>query len=308
MVSMNLYDQKNMKEITAKAVFDLFCERFASIHDEIKLFPTSLTIEFLNGSGIIFYPETSEWNKMSGSALEEYYTDNTNYQYAFEQNAIVVKHAYDHDALNFDALRNQFNQIQRYTGFSYVHSFGVGTESNRHYITLTHFEQLTLETPEDYENLLFKHTLNAIQNSYIQYQKPVFSGFDVNKQIHTFVLRWWESNIGYSMYYGSEPAIKMNFSNVLYTENDVQIMLKKTQGDQEAFFAIWLLLYRVCVKLKEALRDHPMFVKEITWYPTFFDHFQHNETYSLFAQKNKELETDTYIDLLLKELEKPPYF
>ncbi|NMH87943.1 hypothetical protein [Flavivirga algicola] len=296
-----------MKEVTAKNLFEIFCEKFAEVNDGTKSFPTTLIIEFLYGTEIVFYPEESEWFKMSFSSIEDYYSDyDMGSNYAYEISAIIINYKYSENSIDFENLRNQFDQIQDHTGFSHTNSIAVDEAGIDHVIALTHFEHLTLQRPEDYENMIFNHTLSTLSNSYNQYQKPIFSEFRLNKKIHTFTLRWWESNIGYSLHFDDDT--KVNFDQVLYAENDVELMLEHTHGDQEAFFSIWLILYRICVKLKSALADHPMFLPNFECYPTFFDHFQQNEVYGLFAEKHKDLDINEYVNLLLKTLKKPQNF
>ncbi len=283
-----------MGKITAKYLFDTFCERFAALDHGIKLFPTSLIIEFVNGSSIIFYHQESEWIKMSSATIENYYSRNIDYNYSYEQTAIIVDIGYDHNSINFEDLKNQFNEIQNSTGFSYVNTVPVGAEGSLQVIALTHFEHLALQTLNDYENLVFNHTLNSILNSYTQYQKAVFSKFRLDEKIHTFVLRWWESDISYNLNYQTEQNAQLNFERVLNVENDIEIMLAHTGEDQKAFFSIWLILYKVCIRLKDALADHPIFASNFKCYPTLFDHFQWNKEYSNFAEKYKNLDTDKY--------------
>lgn len=294
-----------MKEISAKNLLDIFCEKFAASNNGLKPFPTTLIIEFINGTEIVFYSEESEWYKMSSSSIKIYYSNDIEYNYAYEQRAIILKLEYDYNSIYFENIKNQFKENLNDIGFSYVNS--IELSSFRHIITLTHFENLILQTPNDFENLVYNHTLNSLLNSYTQYQKPIFSKFSLDKEIHTFVLRWWESNLSYNLHYGLLEA-KVNFENVLYIENDIQLMLKHTRNDQEAFFSIWLILYKVCIKLQEALANHPMFIPNFKCYPTFFDYFKQNDEYSRFAKKHKDLDTDKYIRLLLKELKKPEYF
>lgn len=303
-----------MKEISAKFLFDTFCKKFAilnyestTLYCETKLFPTTLIIEFTNRSEIIFYPEETEWIKMSSYSLKKYYSENTDYNYAYEQNAIIMPYEYDFNSIDFENLKKQFEGIQNDTGFSYISSIIPNRTHFTHIIALTHFEQLTFQTPSDYENLIFNHTLNAILNSYNQYQKSVFSKLRLNKKIHTFTLGWYESNFSYNLCYGSEPIDIIKFSQALYTKTDIELMLSYTKSDQEAFFSIWLILYRVCTKLKEALTDNSLFLSNFKCYPTFFDNFHQIEEYTTFAKKYKDLSTTEYIELVLKELKIPEY-
>ena len=293
----------NMKTINAKSLFDLFCERFAELNNGTDLFPTVLVIEFINGEEIVFYPQECEWFKMSSSSLKAHYSNDPDYNYAYEQNAIIVNWKYDFDSIDLDDLQNQFDLIKTYTGFSNVSS--INLNDFRCIIALTHFEDLTLKNLYDYEKLILNHTLSAISNLYNQYQKPVFSHLKFDKKVHTFVLHWYESKLSYHFYFDPEENNKAFFSGVLYTENDFQLMLKHTKDDQQAFFIIWLILYRVCLKLNDALVNQPLFMPNFKCYPAFFSESQQNEKYTQFAERNKNLDINEYVELLIEELETP---